>query len=175
VAAAAAPLAAACNQRAVESWLAEDDAGPRAPSLYEAGEFTRALEALRRRVPAPVQALSLLIYPDHVVLQAQDPARLDVALQYVLRDGAVAAPVAVTLLGTGKLEDNLFPLDSARLEAIPALVAEARTRANLPEGRVARVLLKRALPESMDVQYRVFLTSERRDAVIHATAEGRLL
>jgi hypothetical protein len=83
--------------------------------------------------------------------------------------------VPVKLIGTGKLDDNLFPLDAAKVDAIPKIVREARTKANIPEGNVVRVLLKRNLPESMDIQFRVFVTSQRRDAYLDADQQGNLV
>ena len=164
--------APACNQRAIESWLTEADRGP---SLYDDKQFARSISDLKKRVPSPIQALSLLVYPDHIVLQAQDPAVTTNVLQYVYRAGSVSEPASVKLLGTGKLDDNLFPLDSAKLDAVPALVRAAQRKANIPEGAVARVLLKRNLPESTDVQFRVFVTSQRRDAFFDADRNGALL
>jgi hypothetical protein len=164
-----------CNQRAVESWLSQSDGLGSAPSLYKDDAFSRAFTELQKRVPAPIQALSLLAYPDHLVLQSQDPAAPGNVLQYVYRPGAVMSQATVKLLGTGKLDDNLFPLGAVKVDSIPRLTREAQARANIPEGRVARVLLKRNLPESMDIQFRVFVTSERRDATFDADDTGKLL
>ncbi|HEX4514449.1 MAG TPA: hypothetical protein VH054_12955, partial [Polyangiaceae bacterium] len=81
----------------------------------------------------------------------------------------------VKLLGTGKLDDNLFLLDTAKLDAIPRLAKRAQIKANIPEGSVARVLLKRNLPETTDIEFRVFVTSQRRDAVFVADEGGNFL
>jgi len=167
-------LLSSCNQRAIESWLSEGGAGS-GPSLYTDEPLGTALREMKKKLPGSVQALSLLVYRDHLVLQAQDPSAAERVLQYVYRAGAVEGPQTVKLLGVGKLEDNLFPLDAAKVNAIPHLVKEAQTRANIPEGTVARVLLKRNLPETMDVQFRVFVTSQRRDAAFDADQNGKLL
>jgi len=166
--------AVGCNQRAIESWLSQSD-GTDTSSLYTDAAFSRAMAELRKHAPAPIDALSLLVYPDHAVLQARDPASPKTVVQYVYRGGLVAPPVPVKLLGTGKLDDNLFPLDSVKLTAIPKLARDAKTKANIPEGVVARVLLKRNLPETMDIKFRVFVTSQRRDATLEADETGRLL
>jgi hypothetical protein len=163
-----------CNQRAIESWLSEGGAGT-GPSLYTDEPLGAALREVKQKLPGSVQALSLLVYRDHLVLQAQDPAAAERVLQLVYRAGAVEGPQTVKLLGTGKLEDNLFPLDAAKVNAIPHLIKDAQARANIPEGTVARVLLKRNLPETMDVQFRVFVTSQRRDAAFDADQNGKLL
>jgi hypothetical protein len=165
--------ATGCNQRAIESWLSQSDGAGN--SLYAEPAFSKALAELKKRAPAPLEALSLLVYPDHAVLQARDPAAPKTVVQYVYRGGTVTSPVPVKLLGTGKLEDNLFPLDSTKVTAIPKLVKEAKTKANIPEGLVARVLLKRNLPDTTDVEFRFFVTSQRRDATLVADENGRFV
>lgn len=167
--------AVSCNQRKVESWLSPEEAPTAGPSLYTDEAFAIALAAIKERVPAPIQVLSLLFYSDHIVLQAEDPNARGAALQYVYRAGELSLPAPVKLLGTGKLEDSLFPLDAAKVEVIPRLARDAQARARMPEGRVARILLKRNLPESMDIQFRVFVTSQRRDAYLDADQNGNLL
>ncbi|HVU06128.1 MAG TPA: hypothetical protein VHE30_30465 [Polyangiaceae bacterium] len=164
----------ACNQRAIESWLSEgqQNAGP---SLYTEEPFRKLVLEVKRAVPAPIQVLSLLVYPDHAVLQVMDPGNHSRALQYVYRGGALSDGVPVKLLGKGKLEDNVFPLEAAKIAAIPHLTRDAQNRAKIPEGSVARVLLKRNLPESMDIQFRVFVTSQRRDAFFDANQDGVLI
>jgi hypothetical protein len=166
--------AVGCNQKAIESWLSQSD-GADGGSLYTEAAFSRAMAELKKHAPSPIEALSLLVYPDHAVLQARDPAAPKTVVQYVYRGGTVATPVPVKLLGAGKLEDNLFPLESVKLAAVPKLTREAKAKANIPEGVVARVLLKRNLPDSADVKFRVFVTSQRRDATVDADSTGRLV
>ena len=160
-----------CNQRAIESWLTQSD-GSEAGSLYTDAAFSRAMAELKKHAPSPVEALSLLVYPDHAVLQARDPAAPKTVVQYVYRSGTVSPPVPVKLLGTGKLDDNLFPLDSVKVATIPKLARDAKVKANIPEGVVSRVLLKRNLPDTTDVQFRIFVTSQRRDATLLADPSG---
>jgi hypothetical protein len=54
-------------------------------------------------------------------------------------------------------------------------VVSALKRAEVPEGKVTRVLLKRNLPESMDIQFRAFVTNQRLDAVVDADKDGKVL
>jgi hypothetical protein len=168
-------MTSACNQRAIESWLSQSDKSETGSSLYSEANFGRALAELKKRVPSPIEALSLLVYSDRLVLQARDPVARSNVLQYVWRDGRGPDGVPVKLIGTGKLDDNLFPLDAVKLDAVPKLVRDAQAKANIPEGSVARVLLKRNLPESMDIQFRVFVTSQRRDAYFDADQQGNLI
>jgi len=166
---------AGCNQKAIESWLTQSDGAEASGSLYTEAAFSRAMAELKKRAPSPIEALSLLIYPDHAVLQARDPAVPKNVVQYVYRGGTVTPPVPVKLLGTGKLDDNLFSLESVKVAVVPKLSREAKAKANIPEGLVTRVLLKRNLPESMDIQFRIFVTSQRRDATLDADQTGRLI
>jgi hypothetical protein len=170
----AAICATGCNQRAIESWLSQSDTAE-GGSLYTEASFSRAVAELKKHAPAPIEALSLLVYPDHAVLQARDPAAPKTVVQYVYRGGLVGAPVPVKLLGTGKLDDNLFPLESVKLATVPKLAKDAKAKANIPEGVVARILLKRNLPDSTDVKFRVFVSSQRRDATLDADQNGRLI
>jgi hypothetical protein len=165
---------AGCNQKAMESWLSESETEG-GGSLYTDAAFSRAMAELKKRAPSPIEALSLLVYPDHAVLQARDPAAPKNVVQYVYRGGTVTPPVPVKLLGTGKLDDNLFPLEAVHVAVVPKLSRDAKAKANIPEGLVSRVLLKRNLPESMDIQFRVFVTSQRRDATLDADHTGRLI
>jgi hypothetical protein len=169
-----AAVCTACNQRAIESWLSQSD-GPESGSLYNDAPFSRAMAELKKHAPSPVEALSLLVYPDRAVLQARDPAAPKTVVQYVYRGGTVTPPVLVKLLGTGKLDDNLFPLDTVKLASIPKLARDAKAKANIPEGLVSRVLLKRNLPDTTDIQFRVFVTSQRRDATLEADQTGHLM
>jgi hypothetical protein len=168
-------LSASCNERAIESWLSEEPTASSGPSLYSDDAFSHAVTELKKRLPTPIQVLSLLVYSDHAVIQVMDPMHHGKALQYVYRAGTLSDGVVVKLLGKGKLADNVFPLEAAKVSAVPRLVREAQAKAKMPEGTVARVLLKRNLPESMDIQFRVFVTSQRRDAFFDANQDGVLI
>lgn len=123
----------------------------------------------------PIRALSLQIYPDRLLLQVQSesaPKRVD---QFRVKDGRVLGPIAVTLTGPGKLEDNLFPLQYADLDVIPDLVRGAERRAALPGGRTASVLLKRNLPASMDIRFEVRVESAHGARRVEARKDGRIL
>jgi hypothetical protein len=168
-----AALPVACDRDDVESWLKPDPTA--SGSLFRDKPLSHAVAALKKRLGGQVQALSLLFYEDRLVLQAQNVERPDQVDQYVFRGGRIEGPVPVKLLGKGKLEDNLFPLDAAHLEQVPRFVVSALEQAEVPEGKVTRVLLKRNLPESMDIQFRAFVTNQRLDAVVDADKDGKVL
>jgi hypothetical protein len=165
-----------CDRREVEAWLEQPPPAKASPLLYDKSTFANVKRALFQKAGGDsVAALSLLVYPDHAVLQSQNLHSPKTVDQYVYRGGQVAGPVAVKLLGKGKLEDNLFPLQAVRLDNLPDLVRAAQAKVDMPEGKVTRVLLRRNLPESMDIQFRVFVTSQRRDAIVNADKDGNII
>lgn len=170
-------LLAGCDRKEVARWFRQAPAEQQQEELelFEPRDLATGMKALTEAAKKPVQALSLLVYPDHMVLQAQNPDAPNEVYQFVYRNGAVGERVRVKLLGNGKLEDNLFPLDAAHVRAVPDLVEKARERVDIPEGIVTRVLLKRNLPESMDIQFRVFVTSQRRDGYLDADKDGNVI
>jgi hypothetical protein len=155
--------------------IAEPPLPDPAHDLFDGKALGEAVVSLKSAARSPVQAISLLVRPDRVVLQAQDRARPAEVGQYVYRSGKVNGPVSVKLMGTGKLEDNLFPLDAAKLGAVPALIGAAKAQVKIPGAKLDRVLLKRNLPESMDIQFRVFFTANGREAFVDADKDGNVL
>ena len=132
-------------------------------------------ELLSRRFGTSIDALSVLFYSDHAVLQLRSPEDTQRVDQYIYRGGALGAPRRVTLMGTGQLDDNVFPLALDQLHPPTEAVTGAPALAHVPEGRVTRVLLSRDLPRSMKVRFRVFVSSERRNGHIDVDAEGSTL
>lgn len=145
------------------------------PSLLGASALTKAMSALLVQIGGHAQVLQLLVYPDHVVVQAQDPVHPERVLQYEYRAGMVGKPQQVLLKGKGTLEDNLFPLEDAKLDVIPALAERAVSKVDAKNGKVEYVILKRDLPVDMDVKYRVFVKSPIRDGYVDADKNGKLV
>ncbi|MCB9589954.1 MAG: hypothetical protein H6718_31355 [Polyangiaceae bacterium] len=142
------------------------------PSLLTEKPLSGALEALKEAVGGDVQAIELRIYPTRVVLQAQDPKRPSNVDQYIYKDGKVGKAVPVKLQGTGKLEDNLFPLSDIKLERIPPLAGRALSELRLENAHVGFVSVKRDLPRSMAIRLRVKVQSPRKDAYWDTDVDG---
>jgi len=143
--------------------------------LHDASALRRALELTTDPLPKPIRALSLRVYPDRVLLQVQDQNQPATVQQFRFKDGAVQGPVAVALSGPGELKDNLFPLRYADLEVIPRLALQAERRAALERGRATHVALARDLPSSMDIQYRVEVSSPRGKRLVEALKDGKII
>lgn len=145
------------------------------PSLLVPRSLVDALERVRSLAGANLQVLELRIYPDRLLVQARDPRRADRVLEYQYHNGLVSRPVEVRLIGPGRLEDNLFSLEEVRLEAVPELARRATELVDGLGGQVSYLLVRRNLPTSWDVQFRVYVKSPLKDGYVDADAEGRVL
>jgi hypothetical protein len=117
----------------------------------------------------------LRVRSDRLALQARDPVRHQKVFEYVVENGALLAPAEVELRGPGQLEDNLFPLADALLEQIPEMCARAVERVDPRAGRVSSVLLRRNLPLSSEIQFRVYVSSPLRDGYLDMDLGGHPL
>ena len=145
------------------------------PSLFTARPLAEAIGKLEQHIGGPVRALELQVHADHLLLQAQDPKQPGNVDEYELHDGTLLDPVPVKLHGPGKLDDNLFPLHEARLDAIPGLVDAALAELGIEKAKVTHVRIKRNLPLSDDVQVRVFVSGLRKDGYVDADKDGKII
>lgn len=160
--------------RPVESVQAER------PSLFEAEPLDRALDALttaiRRGDPSvEIQLLELRASAERLVLQVADPTLPDRVLQWEYSRGETKGPSEVELRGTGKLSENLFPLESVYLKAIPRLCSIAVDHVDPQDGRVSHLIVRRNFPFSQDVRFRLFVDSPRRSGLLDANRFGHPL
>jgi hypothetical protein len=145
------------------------------PSLLNPSAYQLALRDVKTAAGSDIKALELAVHPGRMVLQAQDPKQPGRVMQYEYRDGKVLKPISVRLAGTGKLEDNLFPLDEVALDELPRLAKEAVLELDPDNGKVDYVLVRRNLPHTMDIQIRTYIDSPAKDGYVDADERGRLL
>jgi succinyl-diaminopimelate desuccinylase len=145
------------------------------PSLLTAEPLTLALAALKAQAGPAVSALRLEVHPAEIVLQARDPRQPKQVLQYRYKNGKVEAPLPIELRGGAGLEDNLFPLDSVSLDKIPELTRLAVQRIDSHDGKVSYVLVRRDLPDSDEVEFRIYVDSPRKSGHLDADHNGKPL
>ncbi len=155
--------------------VAAETAGASASSFLEATALKNAVARLRERADPRARALRLTIEPDRVLLQSEDLGAPGTIQQLEYENGRVHGPVRVVLKGSGDLEDNLFDLDQARLEAVPALARAAIARIDPAHGKVDSVVLRRHLPHDDQLRFRVFVESPLMNGQLDGDAEGRPL
>lgn len=143
------------------------------PSLFSRERLSPALQALRNK--AGGKLLRLEIRARELTLQAEDVGSPGAVVELHYRDGKVGEPEHATLRGKGQLSDNLFDLADVKLDALPELTREAVRRVDAESGSAELVLVRRNLPESEDVQLRVYVASPHRSGYVDADRTGQLL
>ncbi len=150
-------------------------AAPYQGSLFTHQPLNDALSRLSNALGSDIEALEVRIYVDRLVLQARDRASRSRVLEYVVKDGALSPGTLVELRGPGQLEDNLFSLSEARLAITPEVCARALERVDARAGRISYVLVRRNLPLSTQVQFRIYVSSPIKDGYMDTDAEGHPL
>jgi hypothetical protein len=136
--------------------------------------MAKALDALLAPLPKPLRILTITALPSIVVAQVQNTQSPNEVhqYQYTHKDSRVEGPQKVKLLGKGALKDNLFRPPSAE----PKMAEEALTNVTNQYKHPARKLVMiRNLPESMDIQFRVFLDTPSGELIIVTDKHGRVL
>ena len=162
------------KERQPERIVLQEVSAPKA-SLLEINELASALDALLKPLEEPVRFLSLTALHRQVILQVQDPNNLAAVIEYRYRNGELKGPKDVTLLGSGKLQDNLFPAQAAdpraALGALESVSKDPRTK----DLKLKKLVMTRNLPRSRDIQFRVFFEGPDAEQMISADKHGRLL
>jgi succinyl-diaminopimelate desuccinylase len=167
---------AACDQRAATAARRSDavaDAMPEGPSSLERSELERWVAVLRSRFGPSARVLALDARPHKVTIQVADSRNQGEVLEYGVTSAGLSEPVRAELRGKGDLDGNLFLLRMAALEKLPDMVSQATLRVDAAEGKVERVLLRRQLPVSNDVRFRVYIESPRVSGQMDFESNGR--
>lgn len=151
--------------------------------LFETDLIARTVRELEAKVGAPLRLLDLAAENGSLRIQVQDPAKPGNVDQYELREGRLAGPLPVQLLGPGSLEASLFPssaIDLARIPdftraalaklAIPEATATSlRIRVDDPPGAIRKRLHGEAAPPRIVV--RLYADSTRKKGMVDADAQ----
>lgn len=148
---------------------------PMKTSLLEPLRLGEALKTLIEPLPQPVRILSVKAYHQQVIVQVQDAEDATEVVEYRYRDGAVSGPTKVTLLGAGKLHDNLFPLQAANPQVASKVVDLVRNEYRNQGFKLKKLVMIRNLPRSRDIQFKVFLDGQGGVFFVKADKNGRLL
>jgi hypothetical protein len=144
-------------------------------SLLDSSALSSAVQQLKSQAGPGVRALKLEVFPNRLVLQAEAREHPGIVHQFEYRSGRVSGPVRVALKGPGRLEDNLFTLEEAQLDAIPALARSAVHKVDPHHGTVRSIVLRRNLPHGSELRFRVFVASPVLDGQVDADATGSLV
>ncbi len=147
------------------------DAAPNTPSYFERSAVRRWLPALRART-GNARLLMLDVREHSLVAQVEDPGHAGQVLEYTAGDGATPEPRRAELRGSGDLATNLFSFRDVMLEKIPDLTTLAAAEVDARDGKVTRVLVRRQLPQTDAVRFRVYVESPRFDGQADFDAGG---
>ena len=144
-------------------------------SLFSESELNKAVAQIEKTVPAPIEALQLVVHHDHLKLQVRDPKIRSKVVQYTYRNASLSGPVPVRLEGMGELGENLFPLKKVALHKLPKLAKKAIEHVDPAHGKVSYAIIRRNLPFDEDVQFRIFVKSPAKDGYLDATEAGKVI
>jgi hypothetical protein len=133
----------------------------------------RWVGVLRARFGPSARVLALDARAQKVTIQVADSRNQGEVLEYGVTPAGLTDPIRAELRGKGELDTNLFLLRVAALEKLPEMVNQATLRVDAAEGKVERVLLRRQLPQSNDVRFRVYVESPRISGQADFEANGR--
>lgn len=145
-------------------------------NLFEQGKMKEVVEMFEKEVGGQIRVLSFIIYKNFSTLQAQDPNKPENVDEYTYRNGAITKR-PVRLYGGGKLEDNLFPMSDVNIDAVPTLIEEIQNKAketNLEGAKEPYIIIKKNLPFSNKIIWRLYLSGTRKDIRIEADASGKV-
>jgi hypothetical protein len=146
-------------------------------SLLQEG-IGKAIAAWKGVLGSSIMAVSVDVYPDYAILEAQDPdlpAHVD-RYQYRRGDGLLDPdPVSMTDQDEQDLGLELFPLDSVEWEKLPGLVEQALTAADVEQPSSVYVDVARDRPTTEAVRLRVWVSGERSSGYLVADARGNVV
>lgn len=145
-------------------------------NLFEQGKMKEVVGMFEKEVGGQIRVLSFTIHKNFSTLQAQDPNKPENVDEYTYRNGAVTKR-PVRLYGGGKLEDNLFPMSDLNIDAVSTLIEEIQNKAKETELEGAKdpyIIIKKNLPFSNKIIWRLYLSGTRKDIRIEADASGKV-
>jgi succinyl-diaminopimelate desuccinylase len=172
------PSLVACDDAAGTSRRRSDavaDASLGTPPLFERDELLRFQKALVERVGKNPRLLELDLREHEARVQLESRERAGEIVELTYTRGALGAPRQAEVRGSGPLESNLFELEAIALDRVPELATNAATQIDAENGRIVRVLVRRHLPSSQDVRFRVYVDSPRLSGHVDADARGELI
>jgi hypothetical protein len=165
--AAAAALAAALTASAADK--------PAVDLFEDASDLTAQLKAA---IAGRVMIDELTLYRDSATLDIQDPRRKENIDRYKYRDGKLNPPQPVKLSGDytqADLDAGVFPLDSIDFKLIPTMIADAKARLKMPDGKVTVLTLKRGDPDfdQFDVRWHISMSDARHTGSVEYDLRGK--
>jgi hypothetical protein len=172
-------IAAMWKRTSVTPYTDEPPNPKRAPRAAPASidylkDATSVPRLFKEKLRGPVRIRKLTVLSDIVIAEIQDPKKKSNVDRYQLRDGVVAdgEPVRLHESPAAKLDEALVDIDSVDFAALPGIVADAVRRLSIEEGRVSLASLKRGLPFTREVRWRIDVEGPRRSGSVQYDTAG---
>jgi hypothetical protein len=150
---------------------------PPAPALDYFVDATSIPRKLKDKLGPTLRVYELNIYPTYSFAKLQDPRQPLHVDQYELRNGEVGPPTPVKFVGKEPTEVELknvtFDLDEVDWAQVPQMVTDAPKRlAKIEEPSVTHISLKRPVPFTTEVRFRLFVDGPRAGGSVEYDAHG---
>jgi hypothetical protein len=119
--------------------------------------------------------LKITIYDTYASAEVQDPKKPENVDNYSWRGGKMAPPSPVRIIGSGKIDENVFPLKDVNLDGLPDLTKEILEKLKDVEGgNMVGYTVSRGLPFSKDVHISPLANSTRKTVYTEADKDAKL-
>jgi hypothetical protein len=136
---------------------------------------TAARDEIAKRLSPQVALKSLVLYPDYVVFEAEDPNKKGNVDRYTLRPTGLSPPDPVRLAGPEEksLDAFLFRLGDVDFTLLPSLVADAGKRLAIEDGKASHVIIGKGHFRAQPLDIRVYVSSARKSGSVEYDAGGK--
>jgi hypothetical protein len=153
--------------------------------LHDTNAAKKALLAIEKRVGAsPARVTEILVYPDYMIVSAQDPNALDHIDRYTWRDNKVDPPEPVHLSGPQEAVDaSLFSTSAVNMHLLPVIVLDAEQTLEhakpirVEQARGSYVDIERSTSSQLDGRITIHISVEgpRRSGTVDTGSNGEIL
>ena len=153
--------------------------------LHDTNAANKAILAIEKRVGAsPARVSEILVYPEYMIVEAQDPSALDHVDRYTWRDGTVDAPEPVHLSGPQEEVDaSLFSTSAVSLKNLPRIVLTAEQTLQhakpirIEQARGSYIDIRRSTSSELDgrITIRISVEGPRRSGTVETGSNGAIL
>ncbi|MCU1499514.1 MAG: hypothetical protein JWM47_3467 [Acidimicrobiales bacterium] len=135
--------------------------------------LSKDIDALAKKVGGKsLQVLSVTISELAVSASVQDPAKPKNVDSYTLAgDGTWGEPVPVDLVGSGTVEDSVFPAEGVAWDEIDGLAAEAPGKVDVEGGKFSNIRVARGFDGTVEIS--IYIDGTREDGNYTAGADGK--
>jgi hypothetical protein len=177
----------ACTTTTTSGNGTTSDTGSQIPVdlLHDTNAANKAMLAIEKKVgTSPARVSEILVYPDYMIVDAQDPNALDHINRYTWRGGTVDPSEPVHLSGPQDAVDaSLFSTSAVNLEQLPRIVLDAEQTlqrakpVRIEQARGSYIDIQRSTSSELDGRITIHISVEgpRRSGTVETGSNGEIL